>query len=52
MHCLTAWGQWDVELTASLLDGSEHCNSCNALPNCLGAVDSGTLQSHCLAALA
>ena len=41
MHCLTAWGQWAVQLlqrTASLPGGSGQCNSCNALPYCLGAV--------------
>ena len=38
------WGQWAVELlqyTAALPSGSRQCNSCNALPHCLGAVDSG-----------
>ena len=41
MHCLTAWGQWAVQLlqcTVSLPRGSGQCNSCNAQPHCLGAV--------------
>ena len=53
MHCLTAWGQWPVELlqcTASLPWGSGQWNSCNALPHCPGAVGSGTLAMHCLTA--
>ena len=53
MHCLTAWGQWGVELlqcTAALPGGSGQCNSCNALPHCLGAVDSATPAMHCLTA--
>ena len=53
MHCLTAWGQWAVELlqcTAALPGGSGQCNSCNALPHCLGAVDSATPAMHCLTA--
>ena len=44
MHCLTAWGQWGVELlqcTASLR-GSGQRNPRNALPHCLGAVGGGT----------
>ena len=39
MHCLTAWGQWVVQIlqcTTSLPGGSGHCNSCNTLPHCLG----------------
>ena len=39
MHCLTAWGQWAVDLqqyTAPLPGGSGQWNSCNALPHCLG----------------
>ena len=36
IHCLTAWGQWAVELR-----GSGQCNSCNALPHRLGAASSG-----------
>ena len=43
------WGQWEVELlqcTASLPGGSGQCNSCNALPHCLGAVGSGTPAMH------
>ena len=57
MHCLTAWGQWAVQLLqctapqpggsgqsciASLPRGSGQCNSCHTLPHCLGAVGSGT----------
>ena len=41
MHCLTALGQWVVELlqrTASLLGGSGQWNSCIAPPHRLGAV--------------
>ena len=40
MHCLTASGQWAVELlqcTASLPGGSGQRNSSYALPHCLGA---------------
>ena len=54
MHCLTIWGQWAVELqqcTASLPLNSRQCNSCNALPHCLGAVDSATPAMYCLTAL-
>ena len=50
MHCLTARGQWAVELlqcTASLPGGSGQCNSCNALPHCLGALGSATSAIHC-----
>ena len=53
MHCLTAWGQWTVQLrqcTASLPWGSGQWNSCNALPNCLEAVGSATPAMHCLTA--
>ena len=53
MHCLTAWGQLEVELlqyTASLPGGSGKWNSCNTLPDCLGAADSGTRAIHCLTA--
>ena len=42
-ECLTAWGQWAVQLlqcTASLPSGSRQCNSCNALPHCLGGTGS------------
>ena len=48
--CPTAWGQWTVQIlqrTASLPGGSGQCNSCNALPHCLGAVDSATPAMHC-----
>ena len=44
------WGQWAVQLlqcTASLPGGSGQCNSCNALPHCLGAADSATPAMHC-----
>ena len=49
MHCLTACGQWAVELllcTATLFGGSGLWNSCNALPHCLGALGSGTPVMH------
>ena len=45
MHCLTAWGEWTVELllcTTPLPAGSGRCNSCNAPPHCLRAVGSAT----------
>ena len=51
MHCHTASGQWAVKFvqyTASLLGGSAQCNSCNAPPDCLGAVGSTTRAMHCL----
>ena len=54
MHCLTAWGQWAVQLlqcTASLPWGSGQWNSCSALPHCPGAVGNGTPVVHCLTAL-
>ena len=54
MHCLTAWGQWAVELlqcTAPLPGGIGQCNFCNTLPHCLGAVGSVTPAVHCLTAL-
>ena len=50
MHCLTAWGQWALQLlqcTASLPGGSGQCNSCNAPPHCPGAVGSETSAMHC-----
>ena len=53
MHCLTAWGQWTVQLlqcTASLPRGSGQWNSCNALPHCPWAVGSATPAMHCLTA--
>ena len=53
MHCLTAWGQWAVQLlqcTASLPGGIGQCNFCNALPHCPGAAGSGTPAMHCLIA--
>ena len=45
MHCLTAWGQWVVQLlqyTASLPRGSGQWNSCNELPHRLGAMGCAT----------
>ena len=39
IHCLTAWGQWAVHLlqhSALVAGGSGQCNSCNAMPHCLG----------------
>ena len=53
MHCLTAWGQWAVELvqcTATLPGGSGQRNSCYALPHSLWAVGNGTSAMHCLTA--
>ena len=53
LHCPTAWGQWAVQIlqcTASLPGGSGQWNSCNALPDCLGAVGSATPATHCLTA--
>ena len=49
---LTAWGQSAVQLlqcTASLRGGSGQCNSCNALPHCLGEVGCATPAIHVLA---
>ena len=54
MNCLTAWGQWAVQLlqcTASLPWGSGQCNSYKTLPHCPGAVGSATPTMHCLTAL-
>ena len=39
-----------LQCTASLPRGSGRCNSCNALPQCLGAVGSATPAMHCLTA--
>ena len=39
-----------LQCTASLSGGSGQCYSCNALPNCLGAVGSATPAMHCLTA--
>ena len=53
MHCPTAWGHWAVQLlqyTAALPGGSGQRNSCTALPQCPGAVGSGTPATHCLTA--
>ena len=44
----TASGQWAVEFlqrTATLPRGREQCNSCNAPPHCLGAVNGATLNN-------
>ena len=57
IHCLTAWGQWAVQLlqcTASLPGGSGQWDSCNALPHCLGGSGqwtSCTTLPHCLGAV-
>ena len=48
-HCLTAWGLWAVELmqcTARLPGEAEQWNCHNALPYCLGALDSATPVMH------
>ena len=53
MDCLTAFGQWAVELlqcTASLPWGSGRVNSYNALPHCLVPVGSATPAMQCLTA--
>ena len=50
MHCLSAQGQWAVELlqcTASPLWGSRWWDSCNALPHCSRAVGSGIRPMQC-----
>ena len=39
-----------LQCTASPPGGSWQCNSCNALPHCLGGVDSATPAMHCLTA--
>ena len=55
MHCLTAWGQWLVELLQRIasLHGvvgggtpSGWWDSFNAVPHCLGAVGRGTHATH------
>jgi hypothetical protein len=43
LHC-------GIKHIASLPRGSGQCNSCNALPHCLGAVGSRTPAMHCLTA--
>ena len=51
MHCLTAFGQWIVQLlqcTAPLPGGSGQWNSCNALRHCPQAVGSATPAMLCL----
>ena len=53
-HCRTAPERQAVQLlqcTASLLEGSGQCNSCNAPPHCLWAVDGATSTMHVLTAL-
>ena len=49
MHCLTAWGQWAVELlqcTAPLPGGIGQCNFCNALVGgCAREGDGGAVSS-------
>ena len=50
MRCLTALGQWALQLlqcTASPPWGSGQWNSCNALPQGLGAVGSATSAKQC-----
>ena len=50
INCLTAYGQWAVELlqcTAALLGRGRQWNSCTALPRCVGAVGTGTPAMHC-----
>ena len=39
-----------LSCTATLVAGIRQCNSCNALPQCLGAVGSATPVMHCLTA--
>ena len=57
IHCLTAWGQWAVDLlqhTASLPGGSGQWNTCNTLPHCLGGSGQWTSCNtlpHCLGAV-
>ena len=58
MHCLTALGQWAVELlqyTATLPGGSGQCSSCNALtaslPRGSGQRNSCNALRHCLGAV-
>ena len=53
MHCLTAWGQWAVDLllfTTTFLRGSGQWNSRNAIPYRVEAVGSATSVIHCLTA--
>ena len=55
MDCLTAWGQWTVQLlscTATVTRVSGPWNSCNALRHRLGVVGGGTPVIHCLTAQA
>ena len=40
-----------LQCTASPREGSVHCNSCRAVPHCLGAKGSGTPAMHCHTAL-
>ena len=39
-----------LQCSASLPSGSRQCNSCNALPHCLGAAGNATRAMHCLTA--
>ena len=53
MHYVTARAPWPVQLLQCTATLSSHCNSCHSLPQCLGAVGSGTLGKpamHCLTA--
>ena len=53
IRCLIAWRQWAVQILqciVSLPGGSGQCNSCYALPHCLGAVGSTTPALHRLTA--
>ena len=58
MHCLTALGQWAVEIlqyTATLPGGSGQCSSCNALtaslPRGSGQCNLCNALPHCLGAV-
>ena len=39
-----------MQCTTSLPQGNGHCNSCNILPRCLGAIGSAHPAMHCLTA--
>ena len=50
IHCHTARGQWVVDIlrcTATLPGSNRQCNSCNAQPQCLGAMGKEPLVSTC-----
>ena len=54
MHCPTARGQRAVlflQRIASRPGGTGRCNPCNTLPQCLGAMGTGTPATHHLTAL-